>query len=214
MEVPVDLTSVTLYATVLFQLFLIIDPVAAIPIFLAITKDNTHKERKAMVFRATVVAFLVLAFFAIIGRQMLTYFNISMSAVQIAGGILLFTIGIEMLFGRVTRTETSEHEEKVAAEKEDVSITPLAIPLLAGPGAITATMLYSHQNMAGPFVVIVALFLITMISCIILNLSEKLHQYVGPIGLKVIGRVMGLLLTFVAVQLFLNGLKATGILPT
>jgi len=202
-----------LYATVLFQLFLIIDPVAAVPIFLAITKDNSHKERRAMVFRASVVAFLVLAFFAIIGRHMLTYFNISMSAVQIAGGILLFTIGIEMLFGRVTKTETSEHEQKVAEEKEDVSITPLAIPLLAGPGAITATMLYSHEDMAGPFVVVVALFLIMAISWAVLSFSEKFQQYVGPIGLKVIGRVMGLLLTFVAVQLFLNGLKAVGLIP-
>ncbi len=204
--------DVVLYATVLFNLFLIIDPVAAIPLFLAITRDNTKTERHAMVFRACVVAFFVLAFFAAIGRTLLNYFGISISAVQIAGGVLLFTIGIEMLFGRVTRTETSEHEEKVAAEKEDVSITPLAIPLLAGPGAITAVMLFSHPDSAGPFVVIVALLFVLAISWAMLRFSETFQKVIGPIGLKVIGRVMGLLLTFVSAQLILNGLAAVGVI--
>lgn len=199
-----------LFATVVFNLFLIVDPVAAVPVFLYITKENTTQERRRMVLKACIIAFLVLAFFALIGMPLLDYFKISTGAVRIAGGILLFGIGMEMLYGRVTRTETTEHEEKEAIEKPDVSVTPLAIPLLSGPGAIAATMLFSHPDNAGAVVVIAALVVVCLASFIILSLSEEMHRVLGQLGLKVIGRVMGLLLTFVAAQLFIDGLKAAG----
>jgi multiple antibiotic resistance protein len=201
-----------LFATVAFNLFLIVDPVAAVPVFLYITKENTKGERRKMVLKACIVAFLVLAFFAVIGRSLLEYFKISTGAVRIAGGILLFGIGMEMLYGRVSRTETTEHEEKEAMEKQDISVTPLAIPLLSGPGAIAATMLFSHPDNAGALVVIAALLAVLLISWVILSLSEEMHRVLGQIGLKVIGRVMGLLLTFVAAQLFIDGLKAVGLI--
>jgi len=210
--VPLDFL---LFATVFFNLFIIIDPIAAIPLFLTITKENKPVERHAMVFRACVIAFLVLAFFAIIGGKLLDYFEIKIQAVQIAGGILLFIIGLEMLFGRVSRTETSEHEEKVAMEKDDVSITPLAIPLLAGPGAITAVMLFTHQygGASGATIVVTALFVVLLLSWVMLRYSEWFQHVIGPIGMKVIGRVMGLILTFVAAQHALNGLQNAGLLP-
>ena len=136
------------FATIVFNLFLIIDPIGCLPIFIAITKDNTKKERRAMIRRAVIIAFLVLVFFAIVGHPLLSYFAIGTPAMRIAGGILLFIIGIEMLYGRVSRTETTEKEEEEAVEKEDVSITPLAIPFLAGPGAITAVVLFSGTGTA------------------------------------------------------------------
>jgi multiple antibiotic resistance protein len=202
--------TLALLVSMVFQLFLIIDPIAALPVFITITKDNTRKQRRHMVQKAVVVALLVLVFFALIGNVLLSYFHISSAAVKIAGGILLFGIGIEMLYGRVTRTETTEHEEKEAIEKPDVSITPLAIPLLAGPGAITLVMLYSHIDNGGRLLTIAALIIVMVASFIVLRASEHLVKVLGNIGIKVIGRVMGLLLTFVSAQLVLDGLRAAG----
>ena len=202
------------FATILFNLFLIIDPIGCLPIFIAITKDNTKKERRAMIRRAVIIAFLVLVFFAIVGHPLLSYFAIGTPAMRIAGGILLFIIGIEMLYGRVSRTETTEKEEEEAVEKEDVSITPLAIPFLAGPGAITAVVLFSGTGgggVSGAILVILAVLFIMVLSWIILSTSETIMRVMGMIGIRVIARVMGLLLIFMASQFVIDGFTALGI---
>jgi len=200
------------FAVMLLNLFLVIDPVGCMPLVVTITKDNTPRERHRMVLKATVIAFLVLVFFAVIGRALLTHFGISVAAVKIAGGFLLFGIGAEMLYGRISGTETTKVEEKEAMEKEDVSITPLAIPLLAGPGSIAAVMLFTSTGTyaTGTTIVITALAAILIISYVMLSLSHVLFKYLGTIGLKVTARVMGLLLVFMSAQLVLDGLKLAG----
>jgi multiple antibiotic resistance protein len=130
------------------QLFIIVDPLAGIPIFLAITPGKTKLERRAMARRSCIVAFLVIVFFLVAGASILDYFGIKTSAVRICGGILLFIISLELLYGRATGTETSSREEQLAEEKEDVSVTPLAIPLLAGPGAIATTLAFAPVRQA------------------------------------------------------------------
>jgi multiple antibiotic resistance protein len=199
---------------IIFTLFLIVDPIACIPLVPEMMKNNTSKERTKMVRRAIIVAFLVLVFFALFGRALLGYFGVSAGAVRIAGGILLFWIGVEMLYGRVTRTESSDKEHKEAIEKKDVSVTPLAIPLLAGPGAIAAVMMYSgiHNTSEGIFMILIAVAFIMLLSWVLLGLAEKLGEKLGGIGIKVIARVMGLLLIFSATQIFLEGLKIAGII--
>lgn len=134
------------FLSLLLTLFLIVDPVGCLPLFAAITRARGASERRAMVRRAVWVAFAVLAAFALAGNWVLERLGIGLPAVRIAGGILLFIIGLEMLYGRVSRTETTAPEEQEAAEKEDISITPLAIPLLAGPGSITAVILLADSG--------------------------------------------------------------------
>ena len=202
------------FATIAFNLFLIVDPIGCLPLFIVITKGNTAKERRAMVRRAVIIAFLVLAVFAVIGHPLLGYFRIGEPALRIAGGVLLFIIGIEMLYGRVSRTETTEHEEKEAKEKEDVSITPLAIPFLAGPGAIAAVMLFSGTGaggVGGVALVLAATLLVMLVSWAILATSETIMGTIGMLGVKVIARVMGLLLIFMASQFVIDGLVALGV---
>ncbi len=203
------------FAGVLFNLFLIVDPIGCLPLFIVITKNNTPNERRKMIVKAVFIAFLVLAFFALVGHQLLSYFGISKPAMQIAGGILLFVIGFEMLYGHLSRTEITSDEEKEAIKKQDVSITPLAIPLLAGPGAITAVVLYSGLlggGISGPVLVVAAVFAIMLLSLLILMTSELALKVLGNIGIKVIGRVMGLLLIFLAAQFVINGLIDLGLI--
>jgi multiple antibiotic resistance protein len=167
-----------------------------------------------MVLRAVIVAFLVLVFFALVGQALLGYLGVGIPAVRIAGGVLLFIIGIEMLYGRVSRTETTEPEEQEAAGKGDISITPLAIPFLAGPGSIAAVVLFAGmaQGTSGLLILIGALALVMVVSLILLNLTNRLIALLGQIGIRVVARVMGLILLFVAVQLVIDGLTAAGFL--
>ncbi|MBU1201962.1 MAG: MarC family protein [Nanoarchaeota archaeon] len=199
---------------VMFNLFLIIDPVACIPLLPEMMKNNTKQERKQMIQRAIIIAFVVLIFFTVVGRILLNYFGVGMGAVRIAGGILLFGIGFEMLYGRLTGTESSKSEHKEAIEKKDVSITPLAIPLLAGPGAIATVMMFSsiYQGSQGIFMIITALTIIMLISFLMFKAAETLGARLGGLGIKVIARVMGLLLVFSSTQIFIEGLKIAGII--
>ncbi len=195
-------------------LFLIVDPVAAVPFLLAITQDNTKEERRQMVRRAVLVAAVVLLFFALAGQAILGYLGVGLAAVKVAGGILIFVIGMEVLFGRLSRTRHSEAETEEAEEKEDISITPLAIPLLAGPGAIAVVLasVGSNYDLGLIATVLVAIAAVMLLSWVILTFSEILYKVLGTIGVKVIARVFGLLLLFMAAQLVLNGLQLAGAL--
>lgn len=201
------------FVTIVFNLFLIVDPVGCIPLFAAITRNDSPQVRRRMVRRAIVIAFAVLALFALAGSFLLRHFGIGAPAVRIAGGFLLFGIGIEMLYGRVSRTETTEKEEEEAAGKSDVSVTPLAIPLLAGPGSIAGVILFAGtlEGAGGSLVLLAAIALVMLLSWAVLSLTEGLIRIFGQIGIRVIARVMGLLLLFLATQFVLDGVKATGL---
>ncbi len=202
----------SLIAGMVVNLFLIVDPIGLMPLFAAITRENTRRERHRMIRKAILVAFLVLSFFAVVGKRVLDYFDVGIPAVRIAGGILLFVIGLEMLYGRISRTETTDVEEAEAASKEDVGLTPLAIPLLAGPGSIAAVVLFSGvaEGALGPVLVIAALAVVMAASWILLRWTDRLLGLLGQIGVKVIARVMGLLLLFVATQFVVDGVRASG----
>jgi multiple antibiotic resistance protein len=203
------------FATTVLSLFVIVDPVGCLPVFAAITRRRTPAERRATVRRAVAVAFAVLAAFALAGHWLLAYLGIGMPAVRIAGGILLFLIGVEMLYGRVTRTTTSEGEEEEASGKDDVSITPLAIPLLAGPGSIAAVVLLSGD--AGEprrvLPVVGAVAAVLLATWALLLGTETLLRLLGGIGVRVVARVMGLLLLFLSVQQVVDGLRALRVIP-
>ena len=191
------------------QLLIIVDPVAAMPVFLAITPRSTSEDRQRMAVRACLVAFLVVVFFILVGPALLEFLKIETPAVRICGGILLFVIALEMLYGRVSGTETSPKEELLAQAKEDISITPLAIPLLAGPGTIATALIFAGRA-ASPLdylALLVAAAVVFAVSCLVLRQTELLLKIIGRLGTKIMTRIMGLILAFLAVQYVLDGLE-------
>jgi multiple antibiotic resistance protein len=191
------------------QLFIIVDPIAGVPVFLAITPDNSREERRAMAIRGCLVAYAVLVFFLLFGRLVMAYFGIETSAVRICGGLLLFVISLEMLYGRPTGTGTSRREERLAEAKEDISITPLAFPLLAGPGAIATCLIFAeHARTALSYLALLggsaAVFVVT---CLVLLRADDLVRLLGVLGTAIITRLMGLVLAFLSVQYVVDGIR-------
>lgn len=210
---PADPTMETTFGLALtftIQLFIIVDPVAAVPLFFAITPRDTAEERRRMARRGCFVAFLVVAFFLLAGPPTLGYFGIGTPAVRICGGILLFVIALEMLYGRFTGTGTSPTEERLAGEKEDISITPLAIPLLAGPGAITTALIFAGRA-EGPLdyaTLLLGCALVFGVTDLFFRRGDIILRLLGNLGMTIVTRIMGLVLAFLAVQYVLDGLGA------
>ncbi len=190
-------------------LFFIIDPVGNVPLFLAITQQNTMEERRQIVKKATIAAFCILAAFLLAGRLILEVFHITMGAFKIAGGIVIFIISLQMLFALRPGQKTSPREKQEAVEKDDVSIFPLAIPFLSGPGAIAAViMLRADCKTVTDYVLILGVIgIVSALTFVILRESQYLMQLLGQTGVNILTRLMGLILSVVAVQFVIDGLK-------
>jgi multiple antibiotic resistance protein len=198
-----------IFLSLAVQLFIIVDPVAGVPLFLAITPNNTREERRRMARRGCGAAFLVMMFFVLAGPPLLAYFGIETPAVRICGGILLFVIALEMLYGKTTGTGTSRREERLAGEKEDISITPLAIPLLAGPGAITTILLFTDKAEVpfGYLAILLATATIFAVTYLFLARADRISGWLGTLGMTIVTRIMGLILAFISVQYVLDGVR-------
>lgn len=186
-------------------LFAVLSPLATVPPFLAMTESDHREERLMMARRACVVAFVVLVGFSITGLAILDVFGITIPAFKIAGGILLLRASLDMLQGKRARITSEEREE--GAEKEDISITPLAIPLLCGPVTIVTAILLSARAvtlMHYP-VLISTILVIYLITYFLLRLAVIYSHLFGEITLRVVSRLMGMLLASMAVQFVVNG---------
>ena len=201
-----NLELLTIFVT---QLFIIVDPLAGIPIFLAITPTKTRGERRIIARRSCIIACLVIVFFIVAGSTILAYFGIKTPAVQICGGILLFIISLELLYGRATGTEMSRREERLAEEKEDISVTPLAIPLLAGPGAIATTLVFAGraESILSFALLVAGAVIVFVIVYLFFHWADELAKLIGDLGMKIISRIVGLLLAFIAVQYVIDGVQ-------
>lgn len=191
-----------------WSLFAIVDPITTVPTFLAMTGTNTREERIRMARLASVIAGSVLLVFALAGEMVLKAFGITVPAFEIAGGILLLIVALDMLQARRTAVKETPEEQAAGVTKEDVAITPLAIPMLAGPGAITAVVLVSAQaaSLTHRIIVIGNILLVSSLTFLILRTAAVRSSMLGPITLKIITRLMGLLLAAIAVQFILNGI--------
>lgn len=189
------------------SLFVIVDPIGVIPIFLAMTPDNTPAERQKMAALACALSFLILLAFALTGNVILSVFGITFPAFEIAGGIILLLVGIDMLQARRTLVKETYEEQMEGTGKEDIAVTPLAVPMLAGPGAITAVLLLSSQasNWFERGVLVINILLVTALTFAILSFVALKSRHLSVIALKVMVRLMGLILTAVAVQFIING---------
>ena len=199
-----DLSSYTLLS--LGSLFAILSPLGTVPTFLALTEGNAAGERLSMARRACIVAFVVMAAFSLLGSRILDAFHVGIPALQIAGGLVILRVGLEMLGGRRQRLTAEERAE--AIEKDDVAITPLAVPMLCGPGTITTGIVLESQA-AGALqraLLVCSEVFIYGLTFALLWAAVRYSTFLGEITLRVVGRLMGLLLATIAVQFVLNGL--------
>jgi multiple antibiotic resistance protein len=196
--------------TFFIQMVIIVDPVVAMPVLLTITPRNTPQERRSMARRGCSAAFLFSAFFLLAGPAFLARFGIGTAAVLITGGVLLFLIALEMLYGRITGTGTTPREERLAEVRADVSLFPLAFPVLAGPGAVVTCLIFAAQAPAPEqrLLLLLASLGVFALTYLILARAELLMKMIGSLGVSIATRIMGLLLALLAVQYVISGSAA------
>lgn len=199
------------YFNAFVNLFIIIDPIVLIPVFLGLTQSETPQQRSQTALKACVISAIVLVAFGFLGKQLLDVMGITDAAFRIAGGLLLMLAAIEMVVAKHSgMTSTTSEEDKEARYKTDVSVFPLAIPLIAGPGAMTLLLLLmqevEHSFMAQIGVILTALAVI-LISYAILMSAKQLSKILGVTGTNVISRVFGIILAALAAQFILTGVR-------
>jgi multiple antibiotic resistance protein len=194
------------------SLFFIVDPIATIPSFLALTAGAKLAERRHMAKRAAWTCFVVLSGFALAGTLIFKMFGITLPAFRIAGGLIMILIGLDMVQARRSQTKETPAETQQAMQKDDVGIIPLGVPMLAGPGSIStviALMAESSSWLHG--ILIIGVVAVTAIlSYWTLAAADRLGRRMGDTGIHILTRFMGLLLMAIAVQFILSGLTAAG----
>jgi multiple antibiotic resistance protein len=195
----------------LVSIFFIVDPLAAIPSFLTMTADDAPGRRREMAIKAAIASTVILVVFAAAGGLIFRLFGVTLPAFRVAGGIVLGLSALEMLRADRPSRETAE-EIREGIDKIDISITPLAIPLLAGPGAISTVMVLTHKatSWKATVPVYVAIALTGVATYVLLRYSARLQQALGKTGIHVLSRIMGLVLATIAVQFVLDGLRSGG----
>ena len=196
----------TAILTTIFILFSVIDPIGSVPVYLEATKEFDKVHKRKIAIRASVIAFLILLFFIVIGQLILEGMSVSLDAFQISGGVILFLFALTMIFG----DGKPEREKNQITDYKQVTIFPVAIPSIASPGAIMAVVLmtnndiYTIQQQA---VTTVLVLLVIGITCIILLTANFFQKHIGNYGITVISKIMGLILASYAVQSILSGIS-------
>ena len=188
----------------------IVNPVGTIPTFLALTGSYTRAERRHVIVKATLVGLGVLLLFGLAGERIFQVFDITIPAFRIAGGILIFKVAFDMLHGERPKSDSNDQEITDALERENVGITPLGVPLLTGPGAITTVMILvaGAGSTTDVMLIYLACGLVFAVTFALLLAGEQLFRFMGRSGLMVFTRIMGLILAALAVQFVVNGLRA------
>jgi len=196
-----SVVDLTLLAEVTITLFVIMDPPGTIPLFLSLTGGRSAAMRRRAAWQAVVVAFGVIVLFALFGRQILAYLHISLPALQTAGGLLLLLVALELLTGK---------EEAVQAKDVNVALVPLGTPLLAGPGAIVATMVFVEQVDSAAELTAVALGVVAIhvVLWLTMRFSVGILRLIKESGVTLVTRISGLLLSAIAVQLVADAVRA------
>ena len=202
---------ITLSFISLSAIFFVVDPLSAVPFFLAMTRDHSAEERRGTALRAALTAGAVLAGSALVGHWVFKVLGISLGAFRIAGGIVLLLLALDMIRTQPSRTRITEKEVEAGAVKEDIAIVPLAMPLLAGPGSIATAIVLVARAREGPWwhvlPVLGAIAVTAVASYVILASATRTERVLGRTGLSIVERVAGLLLVAVAVQFMIDGLR-------
>lgn len=203
-----SLLEYTLFAFT--SLVVIMDPIAIVPAFVAMTARDTKASRKRTALVASWVAGGVLILFALAGKWIFKIMGITMPAFQIAGSILLLRIALDMLYAQRARDRESDEEVEAGAAKDDIAITPLGVPMIAGPGAISSALILLSQASSAAHVAALYACLVgvTLLCYVTLRFAVTGMQWLNPLALNLITRIMGLLLAAVAVQFIVNAIAA------
>lgn len=192
--------------TILF-LVAVIDPLGSVPVYLEATKELDIRYRKRVAIRASVIAFLILLLFIVIGQIVLDGMDVSLDAFQISGGVILFLFALTMIFG----DGKPESEKHLIKDYKHVTIFPVAIPSIASPGAIMAVVLMTDNNLytiQQQAITTLLVFIVIAVTCLLLLIANKVKERVGEYGITVVSKIMGLILASYAVQSILSGLRS------
>jgi multiple antibiotic resistance protein len=203
------MSSLVSYALVSFgSIFSIVDPFTAVPVFLALVGAQPQRAQARAALRASATCFVVLSVFGVAGSFIFHFFGITLPAFKIAGGVILFGVGFEMMRAKRSDTRATNEEAIEAETKEDVGLIPLGLPLLSGPGAIATVMVLVGKAKDFPqkMVLLATITLVSFIALLTLRSASMVSRVLGKTGINIIGRVMGLMLAAVAMQFVLDGL--------
>ncbi len=206
---PATVSQLLAAVGVFVTMLAMINPIANVPFFYAVTKDETPAERKAILVRALITAGVVLAVFAVAGQLIFYAYGLTLPAFRVAGGLLLFKIGFDMVSGRPMTAKRTQVERQEAIDHDDIAIVPLAIPIHAGPGAMTAVLLIASEatGLWDWGVLFGSVALILLMSYIILSHAPAIMDRMGRSGPIAMSRVLGLVITGVGVRLIEVGIK-------
>ena len=201
---------IELFGSALVTFLVIIDPPGVVPIFASLTRDTTAAHRRSMAVRSALIAWAILMFFALLGRPMLEALGISLASFRIAGGIMLFMIALDMVFERRTqRRESRAQSIEGTPDAEDISVFPMAIPMIAGPGSIASAMLWVSRTDSPPQIVIVlaAITVVILLTLLALLAAGPLMRLLGEKVEAMITRILGVILAALAAQFVIDGIK-------
>lgn len=206
--------EITLVAFATF--FATIGPPDVAVVFAALTHDKTDRKRRQIAIKATLIGALILLFFALLGKSLMSYLGISLSAMRTAGGILLLLIAIDLVFARMSGGTSATADEQAEAEgRDDISVFPLATPLIAGPGAIGAAIILvadAQGDALSVAMVVVAMLVVLFIVFAMMLTAAQVQKVLGITGVHVVARVLGVLLAALAVQFIFDGIAESGLL--
>ncbi|MDZ5471732.1 MarC family protein [Bacillus sp. 31A1R] len=191
----------------LTSFFTLINPLGVMPIYLTMTAELDQEMKKKTALKATIVSFIILILFAITGQLIFKFFGITINSLKVVGGVIFFLMGQDMLQARLVKTKISEKEVK--SYTNDISITPLAIPMICGPGAITNAILMMDTavgNYALKGILIAVIFIVCLATYLILLNSTKIYDLLGETGNNILMRLMGLIVMVIAVEFIVSGL--------
>jgi multiple antibiotic resistance protein len=191
------------------SLFSVVNPLAAMPLFLSLTDRYTEKERIRIAQKASIYMFAILFTFLFIGTYILSFFGISLAGIRIAGGLIIMRAAYSMLNPEKGGRKLTDEDEAAALEKEDISFSPLALPLLSGPGSIAVVIGFATQAEGFDDYIInsISVVLVVLLTYIILRLAPISAKYIGPTGLNVMTRLMGFIALAISVQFILSGIS-------
>lgn len=204
---PSSKSSVAYLFNTIVSIFVMVDPFAAIPVYLVLTERFTPLDVKKTRQKSVLVATGILLMFAITGVWVLHFFGITIAALRIAGGILLLKISLEHLGGHPEKIKHDEEDESL--HREDISVVPLAMPMLAGPGAISTIVVQSTRgtNLLNICLLIISILFVMWLTYLSLKSSQYLYRLFGKTGLNLLGRIMGILVAAIAIEFIITGLK-------
>jgi multiple antibiotic resistance protein len=202
--------NISYFLLTLTSLFTIVNPLGAMPFYSNLTESSDDATARAIAYRASVAAFSAMLFFAISGKVLFHFFNVSVDGLRVVGGVLFFLTGYDMLQGRDSRTKSVSASERMSLQDVNIkAITPLAIPLICGPGTITimTVMMQESQNLMERSLLLFSAFLVSIGTYFILLSSKKISAIIGESGQKVFFRLMGLILMMISIEYFFKGIK-------